>query len=182
MRVYHERLWVPWPWWLVGLAVVVILGEELATQFGWLIGIAIYAVLLAGWAALGLSWSRPQVAVGGGELAAGGARLPLAAAGEVSELDRAQTRAIIGPRADPSAFVLMRPHLRQAVYVRVTDAAAGTLRRRRLRWRHWRPRREVTETALGAPYWVVGTRHPGELAAAITGSRPAARAGGAAVG
>jgi Protein of unknown function (DUF3093) len=182
MRVYHERLWVPWPWWLVGLAVVVILAEELATQFGWLLGIVIYAVLVGGWAALLLSWSRPQVAVGGGELTAARARLPLAAAGEVSPLDRAQTRVIIGPRADPAAFVLMRPHLRRAVYVGVTDPEAGTVRRRRLGWRRWRPRAAVTETALSAPYWVVGTRHPDELAAAIIGARPTARAGGAAVG
>lgn len=182
MRVYHERLWAPWPWWLAGLAVIVILGDELATQFGWLTGIAIYAVLVGAWAALLLSWSRPRVEVAGGELSAGGARLPLAAAGEVSPLDRAQTRAMIGPRADPSAFLLIRPYLRQAVYVGVTGPAAGTVRRRRLRWRRWRARIEVTEHALAAPYWLVGTRHPGELAAAIARARPTARAGGAAVG
>jgi len=34
MRVYHERLWVPVSWWLVGLAVIVILGTELAAGFG----------------------------------------------------------------------------------------------------------------------------------------------------
>ena len=104
MRVYHERLWVPVSWWLLGLAVIVILGAELAAGFGWPVAAAIYAVLVAGWAAMLLSWGRPRVEVAGGELIVGGARLALAGAGQVSVLDRAQTRAITGPRADPAAF------------------------------------------------------------------------------
>jgi hypothetical protein len=158
MRVYHERLWAPVSWWLLGLAVIVILGAELAAGFGWLAAAVIYGVLAAGWAALLLSWGRPRVDVAGAELTAGRARLPLAATGEVSALDRAQTRAIGGPRADPAAFALIRPYLREAVYVEVTDPAAGT------------------------PYWVVGTRRPAELAAAINSARAAARADGTAVG
>ena len=158
MRVYRERLRAPLSWWLLGLVVIVILGAELAAGFGWLAAAAIYAVLVAGWSAMLISWGRPRVEVADGELVAGRARLALAAAGEVSALDRAQTRAISGPRADPAAFSLIRPYLREAVYVEVTDPAAGT------------------------PYWVVGTRRPAELAAAINSARPAARAGGTAVG
>ena len=158
MRVYRERLRAPLSWWLLGLVVIVILGAELAAGFGWLAAAAIYAVLVAGWSAMLISWGRPRVEVADGELVAGRARLALAAAGEVSALDRAQTRAIAGPRADPAAFSLIRPYLREAVYVEVTDPAAGT------------------------PYWVVGTRRPAELAAAINSARPAARAGGTAVG
>jgi hypothetical protein len=182
MRVYHERLWVPVSWWLLGLVVMVILAAELAAGFGELVVAAIYAVLLGGGAAMLLSWSRPRIEVAGGDLTAGRARLPLAVAGEVTALDRAQTRAIIGPRADPAAFILIRPYLREAVYVEVTDPAFGTVRRRRLRWRRWRLHLEVTEPALGAPYWLVATRRPAELAAAINSARPAARAGGTAVG
>ena len=158
MRVYHERLRVPLPWWLLGLVVIVILGSELAAGFSWLAGAAVYAVLAAVWVALLLSWGRPRVEVAGGELTADGARLALAAAGEVATLDRAQTRAISGPRADPAAFSLIRPYLREAVYVEVTDPAAGPT------------------------YWVVGTRHPAALAAAINSSRPADHASGPAVG
>jgi hypothetical protein len=158
MRVYRERLRAPLSWWLLGLVVIVILGAELAAGFGWLAAAAIYAVLVAGWSAMLISWGRPRVEVADGELVAGRARLALAAAGEVSALDRAQTRAISGPRADPAAFLLIRPYLREAVYVEVTDPAVGT------------------------PYWVVGTRRPAALAAAINSARPAARAGGTAVG
>jgi Protein of unknown function (DUF3093) len=158
MRVYHERLWVPVMWWLLGLTMIVLLGAELAAGFGFLVVGVIYLVLVALLAAVLLSWGRPQVEVAGAELIVDGARLPLAAAGEVSTLDRAQTRAIMGPRADPAAFSLIRSYLKEAVYV------------------------EVTDPAVGPPYWVVGTRHPAELAAAINSSRPAARAGGPAMG
>jgi hypothetical protein len=183
MRVYHERLWVPVSWWLVGLAVIVILGTELVAGFGGPAVAAIYAVLVAGWAALLLSWGRPQVEVTGGELIVGRTRLPLAAVGEVSALDREQTRAIAGPRADPAAFTLIRPYLREAVYIEVIDpAAGGAPPRRRLRWRRWRPQVEVTGPATAPPYWLVATRHPAELAAAINSARPATRAGGTAMG
>jgi hypothetical protein len=182
MRVYHERLRVPVSWWLVGLAVIVILGAELAAGFGGPAVAAIYAVLVAGWAALLLSWGRPRVEVAGRELTVGRARLPLAAAGEVSALNRAQTRAIAGPQADPAAFTLIRPYLREAVYIEVTEPAQGGAPRRRLRWRRWRVYTEVTEPATGTPYWLVATRHPAELAAAINSARPAARAGGTAMG
>ena len=158
MRAYHERLLPPLSWWLLGLLVIAILGAELAASFSWLGGAVIYAVLVAGWLALLFSWGRPRIEVAGGELIAGRARLPLAAAGQVIALDRAQTRAIAGPRADPAAFTLIRPYLREAVYIEVTGAAAG------------------------APYWLVATRRPAALAAAINSARAAARAGGPAVG
>jgi hypothetical protein len=181
MRVYHERLWVPVSWWLLGLVVLVILGAELAAGFGELAAVAIYAGVVAVGAAMMLSWSRPRVEVAGGELIAGRARLPLAVVGQVTALDRAQTRVMAGQRADPAAFLLIRPYLREAVYVEVTEPAAGAVPRRRLRWRRWRFHL-ATEPAAGTPYWLVATRHPAELAAAINSARPAARAGGTAMG
>jgi len=105
-----------------------------------------------------LNWSRPRLAVTGSELTAAGASLPLAVAGEVTALDQRQARALRGPRADPSAFILIRPYLREAVYIEVTDRTVGT------------------------PYWLLATRHPAQLVAAIDSARPAARAGDAAVG
>jgi hypothetical protein len=37
---------------------------------------------------------------------------------------------------------------------------------------------EVTDQTQGKPYWLIGTRRPDELAAAIEARRGAARAGG----
>jgi hypothetical protein len=76
-------------------------------------------------------------------------RLPLATAGQVRPLDQAQTRMMRGPRANPAAYVLIRPYLRESVYVEVIGADA--------RW----------------PYLLIGTRHPASLADAIERSRAA---------
>lgn len=158
MRVYHERLRVPLAWWPLGLAVIALLGAEPAAGFGWLVAAPVYAVFAGGYVAMLLSWGRARVEVAAGELRAGKALLPLSAAGEVRALNQAQTRALRGPRADPAAYLLIRPYLRHAVYIEVTDPAAGSA------------------------YWLVGTRNPEGLAAAISGSRPATRIGGAIVG
>ena len=79
--------------------------------------------------------------------------MPLAQAGHVQALDEAQTRQLRGPLADPAARMMLRPYLRQAVFV------------------------EVTGDQPARPYWLIGTRHPAELAAAIDRSRPQARTG-----
>jgi hypothetical protein len=170
MCVYHERLWVPVSWLLLGLLVVVLLSAELAAgvavliagtglaSYGAVIGTSVYVVLIGVFAAVMLNWSRPRLAVTGSELTAAGASLPLSVAGEVTALDQRQARALRGPRADPAAFILIRPYLREAVYI------------------------EVTDRALGTPYWLLATRHPAQLVAAIDRARPAARTGDAAVG
>jgi len=79
-------------------------------------------------------------------------------AGEVVALDETQARALRGPRADPAAFMLLRPYLKLAVYI------------------------EVIGEHQDRPYWLIGSRRPAELAAAIERSRPQARAGGTPVG
>jgi len=48
--------------------------------------------------------------------------------------------------------------------------------------RGFRRRHEVTRPVLDSPYWLVCTRHPAELAAAINGARAATPAGGATMG
>lgn len=170
MRVYHEQLRVPAAWWLTSGAVVAVLTAELAAALvwtlaragnaglGWGLAAAGYVVLGVALAAVLAGWGRPVIEIRDGELRAGRARVPLARTGEVSALTPAQARELRGPRADPRAFVLARPYLRAAVYIQLTGDPAGV------------------------PYWLVGTRRPAELAAAIEKSRPAARAGGAPVG
>jgi hypothetical protein len=127
-------------------------------SYGLLLGSAVYVVIIGVFAAAMLNWSRPLVGITGSVLTAGRATLPLSAVGEVAALDRRQARVLRGPRADPAAFILIRPYLREAVYI------------------------EVTDPALGTPYWLLATRYPDRLAAAINRSRPGARTGDAAVG
>jgi Protein of unknown function (DUF3093) len=180
MRVYHERLRPPLSWWLLGLATTLLLATEVVAGFAWPIAAAIYVVLTGGLAAMLVSWGRPAVVVSAGELRAGPASLALAAVGEVSALDEAQTRSLRGPRGNPAAFLFTRPYLRRAVYVEVARPGSESRQPPR-RPRVFRPRAEAASQA-DSPYWLVGTRHPAELAAAINGARAAARAGGATMG
>jgi len=183
MRVYHERLHVPLGWWLLGLATIVLLATELAAGYSLPVVVTIYAVLIGGLVLMLLNWGRQAVEVGGGELRAGPARLQLGAVGEVSALDEAQTRSLRGARGDAAAFLVIRPYLRRAVYVEVARPGAESRSgRRRLRLRGFRLQAEVASPPADSPYWLVSTRHPAELAAAIERARPAARAGGATMG
>jgi len=158
MRVYHERLRVPVSWWVLGMISVFMLGAGFLAGFDWEPALAVYGILTVGLAAILVSWGWLRTEVSDGELRVGRDRLPLAQAGEVTALDEEQTRALRGPRADPAAFLMTRPYLSRSVYIRVDDPAAR------------------------GPYWLIGTRRPAELTAAIEAARPAARAGGTTVG
>jgi hypothetical protein len=155
---YAERLRVPAPMWVLSMLSAVIFASTAWAGFSLVVGIGCYVVCCGGCAAVLLRWGHATIEVHDGELRAGSATLPLAQAGNVIALDEAQTRAMRGPRADPSAFMLTRPYLRLAVYV------------------------ELTGEDQERPYWLLGTRRPAELAAAIERSRPQARTGGTAVG
>jgi hypothetical protein len=84
---------------------------------------------------------------------------------EVVVLDEKQSTRLRGPRADPAAHLYLRPYLKESVYVAV-DAArpAAPLPD------HKAQPADDPRTASGAspvPYWLIGTRRPAELAAAI---------------
>jgi Protein of unknown function (DUF3093) len=158
MRSYTERLRAPASFWVLGEVSALIFASTAWAGFSLIVAAASYVVFCGGCAAFLLSWGRARIEVSPGELCAGSVTLPLAQAGQVAPLDEAQTTALRGPRADPSAFMLIRPYLKRAVYI------------------------EVTGEHQERPYWLVGTRRPAELAAAIEGSRPQARTGGTAVG
>jgi hypothetical protein len=158
MRSYTERLRAPAAWWVLGEVSAIIFASTAWAGFSLVVAFASYVVCCGGCAAVLLSWGHATIEVSDGELRAGSVTLPLALAGEVAALDEAQATAMRGRRADPSAFMLIRPYLRLAVYI------------------------EVTGEHQQRPYWLLGTRRPAELAAAIERSRPQARTGGTAVG
>jgi len=124
-------------------------GAIVWTGFDLAVTLAVFAGVIIVTAALLLNWGRATIEVEEGELRVGKDRLPLGDAGQVRPLDEVQARALRGPRADPRAYVLIRPYLRLAVYVEVTRPGAST------------------------PYWLLATRRPAELATAIDTSRPA---------
>ncbi len=65
----------------------------------------------------------------------------LAAVNNVVALDERQTARLRGPGADPAAYLYSRPYLKRSVYLALEDGRV--------------------------PYWLIGTRHPAELAAVV---------------
>ena len=145
---YRERLWVPWPWWVLGLFSGAMLSLEVMATLalgrlwiGWMVltPVTVVGVIVA-WL---VTQSLTRVEVVDGELVAGPARLPASCIGDLRLVDTAARRRLMGPEANPAAYTFVRPWVRTAVLVEVTDPADPT------------------------PYWLVSTRHPFRLAAAL---------------
>jgi hypothetical protein len=156
MPDYRERLHVPLAWWLLAIPTILILGGELYAGFGGVVPLVIYGVFTAGYAGFLFAWGRAVTEVSDGTLRAGGAVLRLTDAGDVVALDEKQSARLRGPRADPSARLCLRPYLKRAVYIGI-DEPAGEI-----------------------PYWLIGSRRPEQLAAAINSSRAGLAGKGAA--
>ncbi|WP_327255343.1 DUF3093 domain-containing protein [Streptomyces sp. NBC_01244] len=139
---HDERLTAPRSWW----AVVALAGLACALMLFPLGTLPLLAGLVGGTALTGLmvsSYGSQRVRVVGGALAAGEARIPVAALGDPEVLDEEEARAWRTYKADTRAFMLMRSYVPTAVRVEVTDPADPT------------------------PYVYVSTREPRALVAAI---------------
>lgn len=148
---YDERLGVPLRWWVQGVMMVASLWLALVVAVpgpaAWVCsGLAL--ALLAG---LFLSYGGSRVSVREGWFRAGRARIEGHHLGAVAALDPEETRRVAGPEADVRAYLLLRPYLKRAVKVEITDPADP------------------------APYWLVSSRHPEDLARAVRGLAEAAR-------
>jgi Protein of unknown function (DUF3093) len=143
MGDYRERLRVPLAWWLLAVPTVLVLGATLYAGLAEPWPVIIMIGLAAGCAALLITMGLATVELRDGTLRAGNAELPLTAVSEVACLDENQTRRLRGPRADPAAHLYSRPYLKESVYLAVVPSGSA------------------------APYWLIGTRNPAELAAAI---------------
>jgi hypothetical protein len=141
---YRERLSVPIRWWAQGTMLVASLWLAVIVAvpgpFAW--GVTLVALALM--ATLFLTYGSAVVAVRDGWFHAGRAKVELRYVGEVVSLDRDATRLAAGREADARAYLLLRPYRHRAVRVALTDPADPT------------------------PYWLVSTRRPDALAAALT--------------
>ena len=153
MRDYRERLAVPTAWWILAVPVILLLGGyAIYANLSGLIVVIVYVVFTVGYVAALLAWGSAVIEVSGGQLRAAGGVLPLDQVTAVQVLDEKQAAAMRGPRADPAAHMLIRPFLKEAVYLGIEDPAGQV------------------------PYWLIGTRRPAELASVIERGRTGTRA------
>jgi hypothetical protein len=141
---YRERLALPVSWALLLLAVAGLAAAELHSGAGGWRAMVPYAVLLPLAVLTLVLVSRREIRVEAGVLHVPGARAPLSAFGTPEVLEREALRLWLGPNADAAAWVAVRPWLRTAVRLPVTDPEDDT------------------------PYWIVGTRRPVALLAALS--------------
>lgn len=148
--LHRERLWPgPLGWcFVVGFAVLVLIAL-----------LPVRPDVAAATAALSLVVgvvvavrTSPVVEVAGGELRAGRAHIPATLLGAVAELDREGVRTHLGPGSDARTFVCLRSWVPGAVVVVVEDAQDPT------------------------PAWLVSTRRPAALRAAIESARRSGQA------
>jgi hypothetical protein len=148
---HDERLRAPWTWWLLvaGFSLSVWWSFFLATPV-WFSTVA-GLLTLAGVSALLWHYGNARVALvdgrDGPELVAGRAHVPVSLCGEPEPLDAEQLRHRLGPGADARSYVLVRPYSRGGVLVPLRDPRDPT------------------------PSWVVASRRPVELAAALRAAR-----------
>jgi len=145
MNTYRERLW-PSPWIIVIAALAIpaslLTFAAIDVVVGAITGLALFAGVV-----LLATLSAPTIEVANGVLRAGNARIPLSFVGEVTVARRDDARHARGPGLDARAHIVLRPDI---------DPIA---------------RIDLLDPDDPAPYWVVSTRQPERLAAAISAAR-----------
>jgi hypothetical protein len=153
MPDYREKLW-PTPWiYLASLLLVpasILVLAPVSLPAGIVTGVVLYLAVITL-----LTITAPVIEVHEGMLRAGRAEISLADTGEAVPAFDAQARIERGTGLDARAFLVIRGWVQPVVKVPITDPADP------------------------APYWLLSSRRPKELAAAINnGSRRPERAEG----
>jgi hypothetical protein len=140
---YDEQLHVPLRWWAqatMALAAVWLAFFVSVPEWVAWAGTGVLVALVFG---MFLWVGSSRIEIRDGVLYVGPARIELRHLGEVEALDKDGTRRVHGVDADARAFLHTRPYISRSVKISIEDPADP------------------------APYWLVSTRHPGKLAAAL---------------
>ncbi len=142
---FDERLSTPLWWFLFAAGIAALLGAEIHMGYPGVRSWIGYVVLIP--LALLAVWrlGSVRVRVADGELVAGDERIRLEHVGRVQVVSKKAKQEALGPELDPIAHVLHRSWIGPVVRIETTDPASPV------------------------PYWVVSSRRPEELAAALRG-------------
>lgn len=149
--LYQERLRVPLRWWVQATMFVATLWLAFVVSMPGPLAWGATGVALLAVGGLFLGYGSARVAVVDGMFYAGPARIEVTYLADPTPLDAETTRRLAGREANARAYHLLRPYLKRAVKVTVADPADPV------------------------PYWLVSTRRPERLAAALAAARDAAR-------
>lgn len=144
--IYREKLW-PAPWLFISTALVIPASLLVFLPINPLAGVVVATVLYLGCVAL-LILGAPVVEVTSSELVAGKARLPITVIGEVSAHRGDEARQERGPRLDARAWLLIRGWVDPVLRVQLLDDNDPV------------------------PYWLLSTRRPETVIAALAEVMP----------
>jgi hypothetical protein len=144
---YRERLW-PAAWLFIATALVIPASLLVFVPINIEVGAVTAAVLYAACVA-GLLWASPVIEVTDAGLHAGAATLPLECIGTTTAFYGDDAQLERGQRLDARAWLLIRGWVSPVLKVEVVDEKDP------------------------APYWLVSTRQPDAVIAAITAARSA---------
>jgi hypothetical protein len=150
VTTYRERLTAPVSWWIAALAFAAVWGWVFLVATNWPIAIVVTALLAAAGGYAVWRYGSVLVTAGPDGLRVGRAHVGSQHVGDVRSLDRSAYRTQLGTGADARAYLVTRPYLDHGVLVAIDDPSDP------------------------APYWLVSSRHPDALAAALTPSSPTA--------
>ena len=145
--IYREKLRCPVSYWLIAAAFALSFVTAVGFYLGRWFALGSALVTAVGITAVLLHIGRPAIEVDGRGVAVGGSLLEWQYLGDVVARDEPGTRNRLGPDADARAFVVERPYIAGSVEIAVRDAADPH------------------------PYWLVSTRQPQQLVAAIARGR-----------
>ncbi|MCV7196944.1 DUF3093 domain-containing protein [Mycobacterium angelicum] len=144
---YRERLWVPWWWWPLALALAALIATEVNQGVpalpDWLPFITLFAVAAGALLWLGRIEIRVTAGSDGVELWAAEAHLPVTVITRSAEVARTAKSAALGRQLDPAAFVLHRAWVGPMILLVLDDPDDPT------------------------PYWLVSCRHPERVLSAL---------------
>lgn len=144
---YRERLRVPWWWWPPGLGLAALIALEVNQGVGGLPSWIPYAVLLPVAATVLMWFGKTEVRVVRGadvtEVWVGGAHLPVSVISRSAEVPKSAKSAALGRQLDPAAYVVHRAWIGPLVLLVLDDPDDPT------------------------PYWLVSSRHPDRVLAAL---------------
>lgn len=141
---FAERLSVPLRWWVQGTMLVATLWLALVVAVPLVVAWTVTALALLVMLALFVSYGAARITVDRDLLRAGRAHISTDHVGAVTALDAEEMRLQAGRDADARAYLLLRPYLKRGVRVDLTDPSDP------------------------APYWLISSRRPDRLAAALT--------------
>lgn len=174
---YRERLRTPLWWYVAAVLVGLLMASEfLLASSGWITYLP-FAVLVPGCGGLVWRLSSATVTVSNGTLSVADRTLAVNDIAQGIALDRVQLRLLVGRHSDPLAFDFIRSWIGPGVQLvlsnppqSATETAGMTGTAATVAEPGGVDESRPGDPAYREPYWVLSTRHPDRLLAAIAAS------------